>query len=746
MGITKLKREGAMNTVNRFLMMTLALFCSIAPITACSSKGGDTGGQTPQSAGITRHTFLNAKQIVSSAPPVSFATGTASMALDTATGRLTGTVTLSNATIAVTAVRINDSDAGSNGELVVSLVETPVGSGKWAIPETAAALTAAQSDRFKAAGFYVSADTSANPFGEIRGQLLSYGDNIQPVFDQHCTACHTGGQSAAAGLPLDRTNSYAPLVNQPARQSSGTRVIPFDAANSVLFRRISGIGFTGTLQMPPNGQLSAREVKLIEVWINMGALDDNGVPPNLPVFQGALLTLRAFLNDKQTVSAAPVLSAATGSAIVTLDAVTGRLTGTVTLSNVTNAVTAVHINDGDAGSAGALVISLNETPPGSGSWTFPSTAVTAAQMARFKIAGFYVGVDTTANPNGEIRGQLLSYADNIQPIFSSNCINCHNNLGRAAFVGLDFSSGASYAGLVNQPAVQSTGARAVPFDAASSVLLHRISGAGFAAVVGPTMPPDYSNLPPLPARDQNLIKVWLDSGAMDTSGVVRPPQPVPFRQYTRNSTLSGRQVVPIPVISIATGTAAVVLDTATSKLTGTVVISNMTVTAVHINDGDADSNGALVVTLAETLPGSGIWTIPAIAPALSDLQMNRFIAAGLYISADTSVNPNGEIRGQLQSYAANVQPVLTARCVTCHSFGIDLRQGQSYATLVDKPSTFPTGTRVIPSDAANSVLYRRIIDTGSPAGFRMPVDGTPFLPLREENIIKTWINMGARND
>jgi hypothetical protein len=171
-----------------------------------------------------------------------------------------------------------------------------------------------------------------------------------------------------------------------------------------------------------------------------------------------------------------------------------------------------------------------------------------------------------------------------------------------------------------------------------------------------------------------------------------------------------------------------------------------TVTLVQINDGDAGNNGALVVSLAETSLGSGIWTVPATAPALSDLQMNRFIAAGLYISVDTTVFPNGEIRGQLQSYAANVQPVFTARCVTCHSFGIDFRQGQSYATLVDQPATSPTGTRVIPFDAANSVLYRRIIDTGSPAGFRMPVDGTPFLPLREQNIIKTWINMGARND
>ena len=56
-----------------------------------------------------------------------------------------------------------------------------------------------------------------------------------------------------------------------------------------------------------------------------------------------------------------------------------------------------------------------------------------------------------------------------------------------------------------------------------------------------------------------------------------------------------------------------------------------------------------------------------------------------------------------------------------------------------------TGTRVIPLDAANSVLYLRIIDT-APAGFRMPFDGPPFLSPREENIMKTWIDMGAGNN
>jgi hypothetical protein len=305
----------------------------------------------------------------------------------------------------------------------------------------------------------------------------------------------------------------------------------------------------------------------------------------------------------------------------------------------------------------------------------------------------------------------------------------------------------SYAGLVNQAATQSTGARVVPFDADNSVLMQRISGTGFAAVVGSPMPPDYSSLPALPTRDKDIIKVWINMGAIDETGADKSPQPIPFRQYTRNAFLNSVQIVPAtPVNSTATGTAVMVLDTATSKLAGTVVISNManTVTAVHVNDDDADNNGALIVSL--TSVASGIWTVPSGSATLTNLQMNRFISAGLYISVDTSANPNGEIRGQLQSYAANVQPLFTARCIQCHNSGLILSQDQSYAFLVDQPAQQSPGTRVIPFDAANSVLYRRIADIPAPAGYRMPVDGPPFLPLREENIIKTWIDMGARND
>lgn len=262
------------------------------------------------------------------------------------------------------------------------------------------------------------------------------------------------------------------------------------------------------------------------------------------------------------------------------------------------------------------------------------------------------------------------------------------------------------------------------------------------------MPPPGPAFSLLSSRDQNLIKAWINSGAMDDNGTVQSPQSVLARQFARSTFLNDKQVVTTPsVISTATGTASITLDTATSKLTGTVVLSNITATAVRINDGDAGSNGSQIVSLTETPAGSGVWTIPDTMAALTPLLMNRFIAAGFYVSVDTTANPSGEIRGQFLSYTGNVQPIFTIRCVQCHNSGLDLRQGQSYASLVNQPATQQTvaGTRVVPGDAAGSVLYQRVIGAG-PTGFRMPFDGPPFLSQREENIIKTWIDMGAGNN
>jgi hypothetical protein len=98
--------------------------------------------------------------------------------------------------------------------------------------------------------------------------LVSFSNAIQPIFNSQCGGgCHgsNGGLSLAAG------SSYNNLVNAQAQSSctSLKRVLPNDASNSVLFKKISG-NTCGT-RMPEGGTLTAGDIALIQDWINQGA-------------------------------------------------------------------------------------------------------------------------------------------------------------------------------------------------------------------------------------------------------------------------------------------------------------------------------------------------------------------------------------------------------------------------------------------------------------------------------------------
>lgn len=77
--------------------------------------------------------------------------------------------------------------------------------------------------------------------------------------------------------------------------------------------------------------------------------------------------------------------------------------GSVTTSNI--AGTAAHIHEAEAGKNGGVIIPL--TKNGDNGWSVPAGAkLTDAQYEAYKKGGLYVNVHTTANPGGEIRGQI----------------------------------------------------------------------------------------------------------------------------------------------------------------------------------------------------------------------------------------------------------------------------------------------------------------------------------------------------
>jgi hypothetical protein len=97
--------------------------------------------------------------------------------------------------------------------------------------------------------------------------VVSFSGQIQPIFNSQCISCHGGN----GGLTITASVSYNNLVNRNAQSScpSLKRVLPNDADNSVLYKKVSGT--TCGSQMPPSGALSTSDITLVRDWINQGA-------------------------------------------------------------------------------------------------------------------------------------------------------------------------------------------------------------------------------------------------------------------------------------------------------------------------------------------------------------------------------------------------------------------------------------------------------------------------------------------
>jgi hypothetical protein len=99
---------------------------------------------------------------------------------------------------------------------------------------------------------------------------VSFSNQIQPIFNAQCTSCHGGN----GGLSITASVSYTNLVNVNAQSSctSLKRVLPHDAANSVLYKKVSGT--TCGSQMPQGSTLNSGEIAFIRDWINQGAMNN----------------------------------------------------------------------------------------------------------------------------------------------------------------------------------------------------------------------------------------------------------------------------------------------------------------------------------------------------------------------------------------------------------------------------------------------------------------------------------------
>jgi len=125
------------------------------------------------------------------------------------------------------------------------------------------------------------------------------------------------------------------------------------------------------------------------------------------------------------------------------------------------------------------------------------------------------------------------------------------------------------------------------------------------------------------------------------------PQTAAIQELTDafGASLTGAEEVP-PRTTDARGTGIAVVNASTRQMIATVTTRGITGTEAHIHQGPPGVAGPIIIPLAETTPGSGVWTAQA---TLTEDQYNNLKAGNLYFNVHSAAFPEGEIRGQIAS-------------------------------------------------------------------------------------------------
>lgn len=347
------------------------------------------------------------------------------------------------------------------------------------------------------------------------------------------------------------------------------------------------------------------------------------------------VTKTAILTGDQQVPA--VTTAATGSASFTLDRASGALSGSVKLDGVT--ATSVHIHDGAAGINGGVVVNLNETA--ASTWSVPAnTVLTATQIASFNNGALYVNAHSSAQPAGELRGQIG------MEVYSASASGKHNTPATA-------STATGTGSVVLDPATKAlSGSLTLSGMTATMVHIHTGAvGVNGDVVVNLTESPAGSGKWAIPANtvltDAQLASLRAGELYFNAHSAAFPAGEIrgQIGRNVKTATLNGGHQVP-STSSTATGTGFLSVDPATRAVTGSISLSGMTATMGHVHQGAFGQNGGVVINLVQSTSNGNTWTVPANT-TLSASQYLDFLNNSLYFNAHSDSFPAGEVRGQI---------------------------------------------------------------------------------------------------
>ena len=375
----------------RNLGMKMLVLGAAALIAAgCGGGGGDGGGVDPNA--VTKQVTLAGAQ--ENPAVTTAAAGTGTITFNRNTGAVSGRVT----TFGLTAVaaHIHEAAVGVNGPVIVPMTQTSPG--VWDVP-AGSTLSVSQIQSGLDGNLYVNVHSAANPGGEIRAQIGR----------QVWYATLTGVQEVPA-VTTTASGTGTFIYNPETRTLSGT-VTTTGLNGTVAHVHTAAVGVAGPVTIPMTGgptwtlpatvltEAQANDLLAGNLYANVHSAANPGGELRGQLF---LPVRRATMTGAAEVPA--VTSSATGTCWVSVNPFTKGVGGRIETS-ITNGI-AAHLHRGAATVAGPVVIGM--TSPSAGVWTFPAgTTITDDTLARFMEGNTYCNVHTTANPGGEVRGQMV---------------------------------------------------------------------------------------------------------------------------------------------------------------------------------------------------------------------------------------------------------------------------------------------------------------------------------------------------
>jgi hypothetical protein len=347
----------------------------------------------------------------------------------------------------------------------------------------------------------------------------------------------------------------------------------------------------------------------------------------------------------------PVTTTATGTGAFVLNAAGTALSYTITVNGL--APTAGHFHNGAVGVPAGVVKPLsfvNNTARGVWSASDPTSPLTDSLLSELLRGRLYVNVHTSANPGGEIRGQVLQSAPAAFSVKMDGLQETPVNTSTASgtgFVVLAPNGTVSYSVTVTGLSPTAAHFHSSPVGVSGGVVktitLASNSASGTWAGGDATQPLTDKLL-----RDLVRGGLYMNAHTSAFPGGEIRGQVLPCAGAAFLATINAAQETP-PTSSTATGTGWFVLNASGSQLSYNVTLTGITPSAAHFHNGAAGVAAGVVKNLSFTNgAASGVWSNSDATQPFTDSMLVELLRGRLYVNAHTAANPGGEIRGQVQ--------------------------------------------------------------------------------------------------